>query len=404
MTVAAGTPAGQASLRRHNMALVLRRIAEAGPISRAGVASQVGLTKATVSSLVEDLLEAGLLAEQAPRAQQRAGRPGTDLVLNSRGPAAVGVEVNVDYMAACVVDLAGTVRVNRLERADGRAISAEETLLRAGRLAGACATAARRRGLRPAALTLAVPGIVAEGRVVNAPNLRWSDQPVAEALSAGLGRRPLPISVDNEANLAALAELWHGHGRELSGFLYVSGEIGIGAGLIVDGELFRGATGFAGELGHMCADAAGPRCACGARGCLECWAGQEALLAAAGLDTARGTRLGAEESPITELARRAEAADRAALAALERAGRALGTVLASAVNLLDPGAIVLGGSYADLAPWIAPPAQEELAGRVTAGRWRPEALRTSELGAGAAVHGAASAGVRALLSDPLAAM
>ncbi|WP_327287007.1 ROK family transcriptional regulator [Streptomyces sp. NBC_01198] len=422
-----GQPASKQSMRRHNLALVLRQVAASESASRATVAARVGLTKATVSSLVEELRLAGLVIEHVPENQGRVGRPGGALALNPQGAAGVGVEVNVDYTAVCVADLTGAPRVRLTERADNRGRDAEETLHAAGRLAARACAAARRAGLTPVQVTLGVPGLVHDDKVLHAPNLDWRHVPAADLLVRGLGRQRLAVSVDNEANLAAIGEFQARPAGAGASFLYVSGEIGIGAGLMVDGTLFRGG-GFAGEIGHVTVIPDGPECGCGARGCLERYAGQDALLEAAALDTVSATRLGSAptatatvartgggprqqalqeapaegNAPVERLAALAAEGDEAAVRALAVAGRALGVALSGAVNLLDPPEVVIGGIYATLAPWLIPSLQVQLHERVTSGRWRSDRLQVSGLGTEAAVRGAAGAGVQAMLRDPSA--
>jgi predicted NBD/HSP70 family sugar kinase len=253
--------------------------------------------------------------------------------------------------------------------------------------------------VRPAGITVALPGLVdaATGTLLLAPNLHWEDVPVAAALAERLGGDGPPLAADNEANLAAVAELRAGAGRGLSDFIHVSGEVGIGAGVVLGGTIFRGAHGFGGEFGHMTVDPDGPPCACGSRGCLETRAGLEALLAAAG---ERDSGMVPSGEPVERLAARADAGDEDACAALHEAGRWLGVALASAANLLDPQAFVLGGFLAPLAAHLAPAAQEELRARLLgAGRRLPD-LITSPLGPEAAVRGAAALALAQLVDDP----
>ncbi len=159
----------------------------------------------------------------------------------------------------------------------------------------------------------------------------------------------LTVRADNEANLAALAEHWQGVARELEDFVCVFGEVGVGGGIFVDGELFRGAHGFGAEFGHMTVDPAGPPCKCGADGCLETFAGQEAIARRAGIESGSGSRT---YSLTRELVRRAEEGDERVLDSLSVAGRHLGLGLASAVNMFDVDVVVLGGCFGPLAPWL----------------------------------------------------
>ncbi|MEV4946703.1 ROK family protein [Streptomyces sp. NPDC053755] len=283
--------ADKASVRRHNLSLVLRTVHEAGETTRAAVAARVGLTRAAVSSLVEQLMENGLLVESGKTFSGQAGRPGTVLKAADTGPAALGVEINVDYVSVCVVDLAGADRVRITETVDNRAAGPEEVLRRAARIAARALETAAVRRLHPVGVRLALPGLVSAGTVHQAPNLGWNrveaDRLFAGALAAERPGLPqLVVASDNEANAAALAELWFGAQGPVRSFVHLTGEIGVGGAIVFRGELLRGAHGFAGEIGHLPVDAGGPMCRCGSRGCLEQYAGQAALLRAAGITDA----------------------------------------------------------------------------------------------------------------------
>ncbi|KAB1161189.1 ROK family protein [Micromonospora sp. AMSO12t] len=395
-------PVRQGSLREWNLAVVLGRIAAADrPPSRAELAAGTGLTRATVSAVVEDLLAGRLVAESEPTPRTGAGRPSRGLVLATDGPAGLGLEVNVDYLAACVVDLAGRVRHHTVHRADLRPVSPAEALARLADLAARARADAAREGLTLAGAALAVPGLVDDAGLVRlAPNLGWRDVPVPALLAEG---PPLtahvdgvpPLVVDNEANLAALGELHAGPAGRAS-FLHISGEVGIGAGIVLDGALFRGARGWSGEIGHLPIRPDGPPCRCGGRGCLETYTGQEAILAAAGL---AGADLPADTAT-TRLAELAGAGDPGALRALAEAGTALGVAVAGVVNLLDLDTVVLGGGYAPLAPWLRPPVLAEISRRVLTAAWSPVTVRPASLGAAAAAVGGAGSVVRRILARP----
>ncbi|MBC2864415.1 ROK family transcriptional regulator [Streptomyces mexicanus] len=381
-------PDTQQGMRRRNLARVMHAVSSEGPLSRAAVASRIGLTRAAVSTLVDELIRSGLLQELGPERPGRVGRPGSALAVSGRGPAGVGAEVGVDHLAACVVDLRGEVRARAVRHGTNRGRAPEPVARDLTALISQVVAEAERQGLRPAGLAVAVPGLIArDGRtVVRAPNLDWHDTDLGALLPGGL-----PLTVDNEANLGALAELWLGEGTPPD-FLHVSAEIGIGAAVVVDGRLLRGTRGFAGELGHVPVEPEGPACPCGGRGCLEQYAGEEAVLRAAGLEAGEG-RVGL-------LATRAAEGDENVRRALRQAGTALGVALTGAVNLLDPEAVVLGGALAALAPWLLPSLEAELARR-TAGPACP--VSVSRLGPEGPLLGAAHAVVRAVLDDPAAA-
>ena len=331
-------------------------------MSRATVAATTGLTRATVSALVDDLVAGTLLTELEPSPRTGAGRPAMGLALAPNGPAGLGLEINVDYLAACVVDLTGAVRHRLIKHADQRPVGAATALAGLGALATRARELATADGLPLAGAALAVPGLVtAAGLVRVAPNLGWQDVDVPALLPA---LADLALTVDNEANLAALGELRaDGAGTD---FVYVSGEIGIGAGIVLDGTLYRGVRGWSGEIGHLPVYPDGLPCRCGSRGCLERYAGQEAI--------------------------EADGAD--------AAGRALGIALASVVNLLDVDMIVLGGAYAPLLPRLRPGIEAELHRRALTADLAPITLRAATLGADAAMRGAADSVIRAVQADP----
>jgi predicted NBD/HSP70 family sugar kinase len=363
-------PAGQHTVRRHNLALVLGEVAGPEPLSRAGVAARTGLTRGTVSSLVEELIAAGLVTELAA-ARGGTGRPASPLRLDPRGPAGLGLEVGVDAVGACVVDLTGAVREQRTVASDHREDLPDAGLARLAALAGDVVAEA---GLPIAGATVALPGVVGpDGVLERAPNLpRWVDVAVGDALSARL--RGLPVLAGNEADLAALAERWAGGPPDA---VVVSGGIGVGAGILLDGALFAGAGGRAGEIGHVVVEPDGPVCHCGGRGCLEIVAGLEAMLGdAADLGSLAATRPDAVRS----------------------AGRALGIALTGAVHLLDVPAVVLGGSYPRCGPLLLDAVRAELAARVFSRAGVD--VRFSALGPDAALRGAATAVVQAVLADP----
>lgn len=369
------------SMRARNLEVVLGAVSRGGPLTRAALAELTGLTKSTVSKLVGDLVDAGLLAETGPARAGERGRPGVEVVLSGARVASLGLEINVDYLAVRVLDLTGGVRFAARRERDNRGSRPKKVLSELQALATDGLTEAHRLGLEVAGAVLAVSGPVGDGVLFSAPNLGWQDVRPADLL-----RLPIPVELDNEANLAALGEFWYGDGER--DFLYVSGEVGIGAGLVVNGTLFSGARGLAGELGHVVVAPQGPLCRCGGSGCLETFAGQEALLAAG------------EAASLPALLTALERGDRVALEACESAGRALGLALTSAVNLLDLDRIVLGGVFTQLYPWLSGPVSEVLTTRLGGLRGAPPVLSASRLGGDAATLGAAGRVVHRVLADP----
>ena len=406
-------PASQQGMRRANLALVLGAVARLGATSRAQVADATGLTRAAAGSLVNELIDAGLVREHGASLEGRVGRPSTVLSLSDRGPAGLGLEVGVEHLGACVVDLGTDVRTRIRVPAPNRGRAPHAAIAQLAEVAARAVGEAAELGLAPVAVAVAVPGLVggkneAPGpsaasfasaappdSVVHAPNLGWHDVRLADELRTlfPASLRDLPIEVENEANLGALAELRSGGvGRD---FVHVSAEAGIGAAVVVDGLLLRGRRGFAGELGHMPVYPDGLACPCGSHGCLEQYAGEEAVLRACGLQDAAGDR-------IALLADAARAENLEVRRALDAAGRALGIALSGAVNLVDPETVVLGGAYADLAAWLTPGMQTELGARVKIRPWEPAGLVVSALKREGPVVGAATSVVQRVLADPSA--
>jgi len=389
---------GQA-IRRHNLALALRLIGiSKEPLSRADLAAAGGMTRATAGSLVDQLIAGGLLLELPRASASAAGRPATGLRLDGRGFHGLGLEVNVDYLGATLLDAAGRVRYREVLTQDQRGVPPVEVLARLGRLAGRASAAA---GTSPVAgAAIAVPGLVdaGSGLVRSAPNLDWVEVEALEVLGKLPALAGIPLHLGNEANYSALAEL-AGTRPPDGDFLLISGEIGIGAGIVVAGDLLTGRHGWGGELGHITVDPAGARCGCGSHGCLETYAGQEAILRAAGAAVPTATILGPTPT-LGWIIERARKGDPATLEAIRVATVALGIVVAGVLNVLDIATVVLGGIYAPLAPWMSPVLNAELQDRVIWSAWLAPTVTVSTLRPGAACLGAATSVVRAVINDP----
>ena len=389
--------ADQTTVRRANLGVVLQQIAAGEPRSRARVAAETGLTRGTVSSLVGELIELDLLRETTEDVRSgRVGRPAQTLELDDR-VVAIGLEVNVDYLAVCVEDLKGTIRYEKRVHTDNRRSSPSHVLSRLARMAEKALAVIRASDLVPAGAAVALPGLVEAqtGTLLRAPNLGWSELRVADELALRLPE--LPVHADNEANLAALAEHWQGAARDLENFVCVFGEVGVGGGIFINGELFRGAHGYGGEFGHITVDPDGPLCKCGSTGCLETYVGLEAIARHAGIAVSAGGRT---RSVTRELVRRAENGDPAVLQCLADVGRYLGIGLASAVNLFDVGVVVLGGCFGPLAPWLAEDVSKVIRERVLSSTWSGCEVRASEFGEGAPVRGAAAMTLLSVLAEP----
>lgn len=378
--------AGAESLRRRNAAAVVRTLRREGPASRADLAVRTGLAKATVGTIIAGLEEAGVVnpLEQVRRGER--GRPGQQVTLAGGRPVGVGFEVNVAYVAAVVLDLAGTARLV-VTRQVG---SGDDVLGALAETATELAVDLDSAGLRPLGATVALPGLVGgdDRTAVWVPNLDLAGRGVVDAVDTAFGWAGR-TRASNDADCSALAELHLGAGRDADHLLYLTGTVGIGAGMVEDRRLLRGARGFAGEVGHLPIGEASAECGCGRTGCWEASVGLHALLAAVGMQ-----ETGTPHETAVAVARAArESADvRAGIASV---GRWLGRGLAVVTGILDPGTVVLGGYFVPLGDLILEPAAEELAGSLAAGELGGPDLRLGQLGTGSAATGAAERALEA---------
>src|ERR1700694_2542167 len=326
-------------LRERNRARVIGVLRMAGRTSQAEVARATGLSRTTVSSLVAELKESGLVFEvdmvegRAP--DQRGGRPGVLLVLQDSSKAVVGIDFGHSHVQVAVADLAHKVLAERIEKLDVDH-QAAEALDAAARMVEEVLAEANLRRAAVVCAGIGIPGPVdrARGTVGSATILPgWLGLRIAGEMERRLG---LPVEIENDANCGALAELTWGAGRDCSNFAYIKAATGIGAGLIVDGRLLRGASGTAGEIGHTTLDESGALCYCGNRGCLETVAGGPAIINLVGLVDGEVPTL----SRIVELAVAGGLRCRRAIA---DAGHEIGVAVAGLCNLINPERVIVGG-------------------------------------------------------------
>jgi glucokinase-like ROK family protein len=351
--------ADQGLIRKLNTAVILDVMRRYAPLSRAELAARTGLNRSTVSIIVNSLIEEGFVQEtdlQSPK----IGRPGMLLVLNHKGGFAIGVEIGVDFISVILTDFVANVLWRQRVLSD----PAEDQILildRASELTHKAFEAGTARGLRPLGIGVGVPGLVdtSQGKLIFAPNLRWNNVPLRLMWSQ---RFDLPIFVENEANAAALGEYYFGVARDVDNFIYLSAGIGLGGGVMIDGKLFRGSSGYAGEVGHMTVDPDGDLCGCGKRGCWETKVGPRAVL--------RGVRKilsGGTLSLINDLAggdldkvtfdivvQAAESGDLVAMEALRNVGKYLGIGVVNLINIFNPELIVLGGALSLASGFLLP--------------------------------------------------
>lgn len=390
-----GNPVGQRSetVRRSNLSAVVRELHLRGPLSRSDLVGLTGLTRSAIRGLIGELVAAGLVSEAPSTPAGTPGRPSPVVHPNACGAVVIGVEINVDSLAAALVGFGGSVHeLARVDRPRSH-LSVDEIV---GDLVGLVAPLRARVDRETLiGVGIAVAGIVrrGDGVVRMAPNLGWRDVPLAERLRVALDI-DVPIWVANEADLGGLAEHRRGAAVGVDHVLYVTGEVGVGGNLIVDGRPVVGAAGYAGEIGHMPMNPDGVYCGCGSRGCWETEIGERALLARAGLD-ADGGREG-----VDAVIRAAEGRDPRAIAALDHTGRWLGIGLAALVNALNPRLVVVGGLFGRLYPLIAARLDEAVSTHALPASRELVRILPGALHIDAPLLGAAELALEPLLADP----
>lgn len=370
-------------LRRTSTARVVRTLREDGPASRVDLAGRTGLSKATVGVIVARLERHGLVGPaDEPDGPAVRGRPARPVALRPGACWGLGLELNVDYVAVGVVDLAGvvvTVEVRAVRPEAGDRLAVLLDLLAEVLDAPACPD---RSGLLGA--VVAIPGLMdaERHRVTWAPNLVLAGEDVGSRL-AGLLGPGVTVHLDNDASCAAYGERWHGAALGAGHALYLTGTVGIGAGIVADGRVLRGAAGNAGEVGHVPLGRPGVPCGCGRTGCWETAVGLGAMLAAVGAEES-GTPV---ESATAVAARAADVP--AVRAGLDAVAEDLARGLAVLVSVVDPEVVVLGGYFGALEEHLLRPAAARLDALLPSPSQHRPALVAGRLGITAAAVGAA---------------
>lgn len=381
------------NLRAHNLSLALRHIlANPGAINRAGIAAQTGISRATMSRLVDELIATGLVEESDDKLSTGGrGRPTSVLSPASGTVIALGLQVNISVLGAYLVDLSGNVLARETLEGDFSGSDPLTILRKLARMGRRVLHTGREEGTTFLGSALALPGLVSGDTLVTAPNLGWKNIPFDE-LTHPLHDLHVTL-IANEADLAAFAVAHPRPGvpEGPASFIYVSGEVGIGGGLVINHQPLSGAHGWSGEIGHICVEPQGNVCSCGARGCLETIAGLKALCRAAGLEDESSAR------ELTQLAgHSAKAQD-----ALANAGHALGQALAGVVNTVDISQVYLGGLVAETALYLLPTLHEELETRVLQAPWYAPAIDILPSSEDLSLRGGAFQILERILDDPI---
>ena len=384
------------TVRRANLSAIMRELHDAGPLSRSDLVGRTGLTRSAIRGLIGELVTGGLATESPAALDGTPGRPSPVVSADPHGAVVLALEIAVDSLAAAMVGLGGEVfDLIRVDLPRGRS-SVDD-------IAAALADLARRvrEPLPPdqalVGVGVAVVGVVrrSDGMVALAPNLGWRDEPLGERLASALGA-DVPITLANEADLAALAEHRRGVARGVDDLVVVWGSVGVGGGLVVDGMPLTGSAGYSGEIGHIAVNPDGLPCRCGSTGCLETEVGSTALLRRAGRSPEGG------HDAVDEVLAAAEAGEPKALDAFAETGRWLGIGLAGVINVLNPELVLLGGRLTASYPFVRASLEAELDRRVLRAVRGIVRVIPASLGSDAPLIGAAELAFAPLLSDPAA--
>lgn len=332
------------TIRDINRQIVLNYVRERGPISRAEIAHETALQRSTVSLIVEELRVEGLIEEVS--GESTGGRPPILLSLRTADAVAIGVDLGTTRTIVATSDLAGRVlEQETFETSPDAKKTTQEIIDRSRRFI-------RRNDGTIEGIGISLPGLVdPEGKELFIPTFKWRDLPLAKDISSGTG---LPVTMDNDANAAAQAELWFGRPeiREVRDFIIVLVEDGVGTGIVFDGQVYRGENGAAGEFGHMTIGQGAPvACASGSRECWEAFASQRAALARY-KNLSRGSN-GDLNNNFQELLDQALRSDGAARTALKETAHYLGIGIANLIRGLAPEAVIVGGPIVRAWPIIS---------------------------------------------------
>ncbi|GMA49854.1 xylose repressor [Alicyclobacillus contaminans] len=381
----------QAYIKNLNRSIVLNLLRFHSPLTRVEIARRTGLTKATVSSIVDQLIKEAYVLEVGQAPSKGVGRKPVSIRFNPDAGRVIGVDLGVDYYRVLVLDLSASV-VQHYEGTlhdASRVDEAMEPMLRDLKRAVAQSGSTR---LGVIGVGIGIPGLVdaKRGVVLNAPNLRWRDVPLRAMLDEALG---LPIVIDNEANAGAIGEQLYGAGKGVANMVYLSLARGIGTGIILNNQLIRGESGVAGEFGHMTIDLNGPTCSCGNRGCLELYASEKAVVN-------RYLELSGESHAFVDIVRRMDAGDPYAVDAIRLAGQHLGIGLASLANGLNPALILISTRFQSVNHLLTESISAVLRERSFIHPYSPPRVQGSAFGPLSCAIGAASLVLQSHFSGP----
>ena len=384
-------------LRRNNLAALVRNLHLSGPLTRSQLTARTGLNRSTVAGLVGELASIGLVRESPSPSGGATGRPSLVVRLDAERVWVLAVELAAEALVVARVGPEGQLHERLAQPRDTRSkLAPAEAAATIGRLAVQLMSHAP-AGAQLVGAAVAIPGIVrrGEGFVHLAPNLVWRNVPFGALLSEHLPGQP-GVLVANEADLGALAECARGAAVGHRHVIYVSGNTGVGGGIVVDGALLAGRSGYAGEVGHMKVNPDGHRCRCGARGCWESEIGATAVLRRA------GRRASEVRAGVARVLSDAQAGDPKASKAVMETGQWMGRGAANLINIFNPDLLVFGGALRSVYLAAEAVVLRELHRDVLPQAGAEAAVAAAGLGADSVLLGAAELAFADFLAGPVA--
>lgn len=383
-------------IREINRSSVLNTIKMHGPIGRAEIARRTGLSPATITAITAELIHKNLIHEKSA-GDSSGGRPPILLALNPRGGYVIGIKLTEDTAIAALTDLEATVIAKSSTILTGH--NPDQVVLDVDRIVGSLVGASGVQKKQLLGIGVGLAGIVdsVRGILRQSPISGWQDVPLRELL-----RRKLRVlvSIENDVNTLTLAEKYFGSGQGVDHFLTVTVGRGVGLGIVMNGRLYHGAGGGAGEFGHTVIDPLGPTCACGKRGCLETYVADPGLVRMANEAAGRG-ELPHPIGGVLELLALAKNGNPAAIAIFERAGKILGQGIANLITLFNPQKIILSGEGARAGDLLFAPMFDAVQELALPGLLQETKVQIDPWGDDAWARGAASLVLRELFEPPV---
>jgi N-acetylglucosamine repressor len=383
-------------IRALNRSTVLTMIKTYGPIARADIARRSGLSPATITAITAELIDENLVFEKAA-GDSSGGRPPILLALNPKAGYVVGIKLTETSATAALTDLEAMVVARRTQELSGH--SPDLVVKELANLVTALLKENNLEKQQFFGVGVGMAGIVdaGQGLLRQSPILGWQDVPLADLLENQLG---VPVYLENDVNTLTITEKWFGAGQGVDNFLTVSIGRGVGMGIVINGQFYRGSRGGAGEFGHTVVDPQGPQCECGKRGCLETFVGDIGLLRAASEAVQRG-EIEQPVSNVDELISLAIAGNPAAQAVFANAGQVLGRSIANLINIFSPQKILISGEGARAGNFLFDPMCQAVETNVMPGLRQDTEIQIDPWGDDAWARGAAGLVLRELFESPV---